>query len=87
MFLLERNVRIIRLVYKQLPPCIKFTRTFDFRILSRKTIETMMGYQMVELDPNEGKYHGLGFAVSREKTLLKIKKYEPLNHSTQRRER
>ncbi|WP_194774531.1 serine hydrolase domain-containing protein [Pararhodonellum marinum] len=38
------------------------------RILSRKTIETMMGYQMVELDANEGKYHGLGFAVSTDKT-------------------
>jgi CubicO group peptidase (beta-lactamase class C family) len=70
-FLLGRNVRIISLVYKQLAPCIKFTRTFDFRILSRKTIETMMGYQMVELDPNEGKYHGLGFAVSTEKTMAK----------------
>jgi CubicO group peptidase (beta-lactamase class C family) len=41
------------------------------RILSRKTIETMMSYQMVDLDPSEGKYHGLGFAVSTEKTLAK----------------
>ncbi|WP_373497702.1 serine hydrolase domain-containing protein [Aquiflexum sp.] len=41
------------------------------RILSRKTIETMMGNQMVELDPTEGKYHGLGFAVSTDKTAAK----------------
>ena len=41
------------------------------RILSRKTIETMMGYQMVDLDPSEGKYHGLAFAVSTDKTLAK----------------
>lgn len=41
------------------------------RILSRKTIETMMSYQMVDLDPSEGKYHGLGFAVSTEKSLAK----------------
>ncbi|WP_194976797.1 serine hydrolase domain-containing protein [Aquiflexum lacus] len=41
------------------------------RILSRKTIETMMANQMVELDPNEGKYHGLGFAVSTDKTAAK----------------
>jgi CubicO group peptidase (beta-lactamase class C family) len=41
------------------------------RILSRKTIETMMSYQMVDLDPSEGKYHGLGFAVSTEKTVAK----------------
>jgi CubicO group peptidase (beta-lactamase class C family) len=39
------------------------------RILSRKTIETIMSYQMVDLDPSEGKYLGLGFAVSTEKTL------------------
>lgn len=41
------------------------------RILSRKTIETMMAYQMVDLDPNEGLYHGLGFAVSSEKSIAK----------------
>jgi CubicO group peptidase (beta-lactamase class C family) len=41
------------------------------RILSRKTIETIMSYQMVDLDPTEGKYHGLGFAVSTDKTLAK----------------
>lgn len=38
------------------------------RILSRKTIETMMADQMVELNPTDGKYHGLGFAVSTDKT-------------------
>jgi CubicO group peptidase (beta-lactamase class C family) len=41
------------------------------RILSRKTIETIMSYQMVDLDPTEGKYLGLGFAVSTDKTLAK----------------
>jgi CubicO group peptidase (beta-lactamase class C family) len=41
------------------------------RILSRNTIETMMAYQMVDLDGNEGKYHGLGFAVSSQKSIAK----------------
>lgn len=41
------------------------------RILSRKTIETMMSYQMVDLDPNEGKYHGLGFGIASDKTVAK----------------
>jgi len=41
------------------------------RILSRKTIETMMANQSVELDENEGTYHGLSFAVTSEKTISK----------------
>lgn len=39
------------------------------RILSRKTIETMMAYQMVQLEPNNGKFAGLAFSVSTEKTV------------------
>ena len=41
------------------------------RILSRKTIETMMANQSVELNGNEGTYHGLAFAVTSEKTIAK----------------
>lgn len=39
------------------------------RILSRKTIETMMAHQSVDLSGDEGIYHGLAFAVASEKTI------------------
>jgi CubicO group peptidase (beta-lactamase class C family) len=39
------------------------------RILSRKTIETMMAHQSVDLSGDEGIYHGLAFAVTSEKTI------------------